>query len=82
MAPGGPYRARGQIGHAGLLAGGGGSGTAGSGDFADQIETPTANGTAASVGIELEIDGVVVRVGSGTNAKTIAAVIQALKGGL
>ena len=32
-------------------------------------------------GIELEIDGVVVRVGSGTNAKTIAAVIQALKGG-
>ena len=34
-----------------------------------------------SGGIELEIDGVVVRVGSGTNAKTIAAVIQALKGG-
>ncbi|TCM51108.1 transposase [Rhizobium sp. PP-F2F-G48] len=34
-----------------------------------------------SGGIELEIEGVVVRVGSGTNAKTIAAVIQALKGG-
>lgn len=34
-----------------------------------------------SGGIELEIDGVVVRVGSGTNAKTIAAVIQALKVG-
>lgn len=31
-------------------------------------------------GIELEIDGVAVRVGSGTNAKTIAAVIAALKG--
>lgn len=31
-------------------------------------------------GIELEIDGVAVRVGSGTNAKTITAVIQALKG--
>ncbi|WP_062120697.1 IS66-like element accessory protein TnpA [Aureimonas sp. AU40] len=31
-------------------------------------------------GIELEINGVAVRVGSGTNAKTIAAVIQALKG--
>ena len=35
-----------------------------------------------SGGIELEIDGVVVRVGSGTNIKTIVAVIQALKGGL
>ena len=34
-----------------------------------------------SGGIELETDGVVVRVGSGTHAKTIAAVIQALKGG-
>lgn len=32
--------------------------------------------------IELEIDGVAVRVESGTNAKTIAAVIAALKGSL
>ena len=31
--------------------------------------------------VELEIDGVVVRVGSGASAKTIAAVISALKAG-
>lgn len=30
--------------------------------------------------IELEIDGVAVRVGRGAEAKTVAAVIQALKG--
>jgi transposase len=30
-------------------------------------------------GIELEIDGVVVRVGRGAEAKTVAAVIRALK---
>lgn len=30
-------------------------------------------------GIELEIDGVVVRVGSDTSVKTVAAVIDALK---
>ena len=47
MAPGGPDRTGGQIGRAGLSAGGGGSGTAGSGDFTDQAEAPTANGTAA-----------------------------------
>lgn len=34
-----------------------------------------------SDGIELEIDGVVVRVGSGASPKAIAAVIGALKGG-
>jgi transposase len=32
-------------------------------------------------GIELEIDGVVVRVGSGASPKAIAAVICALKSG-
>ena len=35
----------------------------------------------SSAGIELEIDGVVVRVGSGASPKAIAAVIGALKGG-
>ena len=35
----------------------------------------------ASGAIELEIDGVVVRVGSGAAPKTIAAVIRALKAG-
>ena len=34
-----------------------------------------------SGGIEIEIDGVVVRVGTGASPKTIAAVIGALKGG-
>lgn len=34
-----------------------------------------------SDGIEIEIDGVVVRVGTGASPKTIAAVIGALKGG-
>ena len=37
------------------------------------------HGTAPAM--ELEIDGVVVRVGSGASAKTIAAVISALKAG-
>ena len=35
----------------------------------------------SSAGIEFEIDGVVVRVGSGASPKAIAAVIGALKGG-
>ncbi|MFC5423761.1 transposase [Bosea eneae] len=35
----------------------------------------------SSDGIEFEIDGVVVRVGSGASPKAIAAVIGALKGG-
>ena len=35
----------------------------------------------SSDGIEIEIDGVVVRVGSGASPKAIAAVIGALKGG-
>nr|WP_067254792.1 transposase [Methylobacterium sp. CCH7-A2] len=34
-----------------------------------------------SGGIEIEIEGVVVRVGTGASPKTIAAVIGALKGG-
>jgi transposase len=34
-----------------------------------------------SSGIEIEIDGVVVRVGTGASPKTIAAVLSALKGG-
>ncbi len=34
-----------------------------------------------SGGIEIEIDGVVVRVGTGASLKTIAAVLSALKGG-
>jgi transposase len=33
----------------------------------------------AGAGIEIEIDGVVVRIGRGAEAKTVAAVIQALK---
>jgi transposase len=35
----------------------------------------------SSGGIEIEIDGVVVRVGAGASPKMIAAVISALKGG-
>ena len=34
----------------------------------------------SSGGIEIEIDGVVVRVGTGTSPKTIAAVLSVLKG--
>ena len=34
-----------------------------------------------ATGIEIEIDGVVVRIGRGAEAKTVAAVIQALKAG-
>lgn len=37
--------------------------------------------TSSASGIELEIDGVVVRVGPGAGAKAIAAVIRALKAG-
>ena len=37
--------------------------------------------SGSSAGIEFEIDGVVVRVGSGASPKAIAAVIGALKGG-
>ena len=37
--------------------------------------------SGSSDGIELEIDGVVVRVGSGASPTAIAAVIGALKGG-
>lgn len=33
----------------------------------------------SGTGIEIEIDGVVVRIGRGAEAKTVAAVIQALK---
>ncbi len=36
---------------------------------------------SAAAGIELEIDGVVVRVGTGAAPKAIAAVIRALKAG-
>ena len=36
---------------------------------------------SSSSGIELEIDGVVVRVGSGASSQAIAAVIRALKSG-
>jgi transposase len=35
----------------------------------------------SAAGIEVEIDGVVVRIGRGAEAKTIAAVIKALKAG-
>jgi transposase len=35
----------------------------------------------SSGGIEIEMDGVVVRVGTGASPKTIAAVLSALKGG-
>jgi transposase len=37
--------------------------------------------TGTGTGIEIEIDGVVVRIGRGAAAKTVAAVIQALKAG-
>lgn len=41
-----------------------------------------SRGSSRSGGlIELEIDGVVVRVGRGSDAKTVAAVIRALKAG-
>jgi transposase len=36
--------------------------------------------SGSSDGIEFEIDGVVVRIGSGASPKAIAAVIGALKG--
>jgi transposase len=36
---------------------------------------------SAGTGIEVEIDGVVVRIGRGAEAETVAAVIQALKAG-
>ncbi len=35
----------------------------------------------AGTGIEVEIDGVVVRIGRGAEVKTVAAVIRALKAG-
>ena len=49
------------------------------------VRTPMAaeslekRGRSRDGGIELEIDGVVVRVGRGAEAKTVAAVIKALK---
>ena len=41
----------------------------------------TRQADRASGIIELEIDGVMVRVGRGAEAKTVAAVIRALKAG-
>ena len=40
---------------------------------------PKKTRRSRQVGIELEIDGVVMRVGRGAEAKTVAAVIRALK---
>ena len=42
-------------------------------------EPPKRRRRSRDVGIELEIDGVVVRVGRGAEARTVAAVIKALK---
>jgi transposase len=45
----------------------------------DQVEKPPRRWGRSSGMIELELDGVTVRVGRGAEAKTIAAVISALK---
>jgi transposase len=45
-----------------------------------QSKQPPKSGSSIGI-VELEIDGVTVRVGRGTQAKTIAAVIRALKAG-
>jgi transposase len=51
----------------------------------EPVEAPAAampkkrRKSKAGTGIEIEIDGVVVRIGRGAEAKTVAAVIQALK---
>ena len=55
----------------------------------EPVEAPSLEATpkrrsrrhSAAAGIELEIDGVVVRVGTGAAPKAIAAVIRALKAG-
>ena len=44
-------------------------------------ERPKKRRRSREAGIELEIDGVVVRVGRGAEARTVAAVIKALKAG-
>ena len=44
-------------------------------------ESPKKRLRSRDGGIELEIEGVVVRVGRGAEAKTVAAVIKALKAG-
>ena len=44
-------------------------------------ESPKKRRRSRDGDIELEIDGVVVRVGRGAEAKTVAAVIKALKAG-
>lgn len=67
--------------------GGAGDGIADGGEmFAPVVVEPAApkpvkrrRSRRGEGGIELEIDGVVVRVGHGAEAKTVAAVIKALK---
>lgn len=81
MAPGVPHRAGGWIGRAGLRAGVIEAAPPAPATLPIRSTRRRRTALRPSGGIELEIDGVVVRVGSGTNAKTIAAVIQALKGG-
>lgn len=46
-----------------------------------ELRGPRARRRSFASGIELEIDGVVVRVGPGASPKAIAAVIRALKAG-
>ena len=49
------------------------------GRAADPKPRSKKTGRERTGGIELEIDGVVVRVGRGAEARTLAAVIKALK---
>jgi hypothetical protein len=54
----------------------------GGGCFPRPVDTAAGEGAATAYGpgiVELEIDGVVVRVGEGARAATVAAVIRALR---
>jgi len=61
-----------------VRAGGGGAAT---GFFAPARAAESRRGGDALGVIEVEIDGVTVRVGRGAEAKTVAAVLRALKAG-
>jgi transposase len=47
----------------------------------DQRKAPDSEAEASAGTIEVEIDGVTVRVARGTDAKTLMAVLRALKAG-
>ena len=50
-------------------------------DVGSQRRLPRGNGEASVGAIEVEIDGVTVRVGRGADAKTLMTVLRALKAG-